>query len=85
MDVLLVVLTMLNTALITLGIVGWIDLKKLSLASIAEAKIHSDKAASFVNTAHESVSSTAEQVVTLTKRFDDLKNTVEILKLRMGK
>ena len=85
MELLLIIMAMLNSVLLTLVVVGARVARKEADKVLSEAKSHADKAAAFVNTAHSSVSGMAEQVVTLTKRFDDLKSTTELLKLRITK
>lgn len=83
MDVLNVALIVLNSVLLTLVFVGARVARKESELVLSEAKKHEENAATVVNTAHESVTGMAEQVVSLTKRFDDLKNTIELMRLRI--
>lgn len=82
MDVLIVLILMCNAVLLTLFVCGVLLAKKELDSVLSKAtQSHSD-AVAVVNTAHESVTSMAEHLISLTKEVDDLKSTVQIQKLQ---
>ena len=82
MDVFLALLMMFNAIIVTLFFVVVMLAKKERDSLLAEAIQCKVDAVSFVNTAHEAVSSTAEQVISLTKRIEELKQTQELMRIR---
>lgn len=85
MDVLNVALIVLNSVLLTLVVVGARVARKEADKVLTEAKSHEQRAAAFVNTAHEAHTSIAEQVVALTKTQADMKQTIQLLQMRNNK
>lgn len=85
MTVFMLTLICLNVSLLTLLLTAAHNLRKEFLKVLKEAEECRSQAAEIVNTAHEAVTTTAQQVITLSKKLEDIKNTVELQKLQARK
>jgi len=81
MDVFLLSLVCLNISLLTAIALFFFYAKNQARLILAKAKRSEIAARVIVKAAHESVTSTAERVILLTRKLEDLKQNFELQKL----